>query len=76
MFPFLIKFFLNSVAVLFAMTVDNLFWINKTDISGMNLKQIISYAWNKRILAVLNMKNWRDICPAIITGFLLTAINL
>lgn len=61
---------------MFAMCVDNIFWISASPeysvFKKMNLKDKLNYVWKNRILEVL--KHPRDIIPAIITSFILSLL--
>ena len=73
---FLFEWIIFYVAVMFAMITDNLFWISSSpeysQVKNYNLPTLFNYIWNNRIKSVLT--NWRDICPAIITSFILTLL--
>ena len=61
---------------MFAMSVDNMFWISASpeykDFLKKSLRDKLVYIFNFRIKTVLT--HWRDIIPAIITSFILTII--
>lgn len=73
---FIIKWVVFYVGVMFAMSIDNVFWIPTApeypQFKKMPLKNKINYILKDRILVVL--KHPRDIIPAIITSFLLAVV--
>lgn len=73
---FIINWFVNYWLIMFAMCVDNIFWISASpeykDFKKWSLKDKLKYIITYRIKTVLT--HWRDIIPAIITSFILTCI--
>ena len=73
---FLVKWPVFYLGVMFAMCVDNIFWISDSPeyeaFKQYTFKEKVKYVLKDRVLAVL--KNWRDITPAIMTSFLLAVI--
>lgn len=62
--------------VMFAMCVDNIFWISASPeypkVKKYSVQELLNYIWNDRVKVVLT--NWRDIVPAIITSFILAVV--
>ena len=75
---FIIYWLINYCLVMFAMCTDNVFWISSSpeynQFKKMSLKNKTIYVVRDRIYAVL--KDWRDICPALITATIMTLIQL
>lgn len=73
---FIIEWAIFYLAVMFAMCVDNIFWISASPeyplYKKYSLKQKIRYILIDRVLAVL--KHPRDIIPAIMTSAILGVI--
>lgn len=73
---FIFKWILSYCLVMFAMSVDNIFWIGASpeyeDFKKYDFKKKLSYIFNYRIKTVLT--HWRDITPAIMTSLILSLI--
>lgn len=73
---FILKWVTFYLAVMFAMSTDNIFWISASpeykDYKKKSFKEKLKYIFNYRIKTVLT--NWRDIAPAIMTSFLMAVI--
>ena len=73
---FILSWLVNYCLIMFAMCVDNIFWISASpeyeDFKKWSLKEKLKYIITYRIKTVLT--HWRDIIPAIITSFILTCI--
>lgn len=74
MLEIIAKWLAGYSLVMLVMCIDNIFWISASpskeyeDFKKMNFYKKMRYIWNFRIKTVLT--NWRDICPAIIGGFI------
>jgi len=75
---FIINWLIMYCAIMFAMCIDNIFWISASpeyiDFKKWSLKKKISYIFTYRVKTVLT--HWRDIIPAIITSFIITLIYM
>lgn len=82
---FIIEWLIFYVAIIFAMSIDNIFWIPTSPeykqikkgnypvkVEGKNYYSLKDYVLRYRIWSVI--KHWRDIIPAIITSFILAVI--
>ena len=73
---FILLWIVNYCLVMFAMCVDNIFWISASPeypkFKIWNLKEKLKYIFTYRIKTVLT--HWRDIIPAIMTSLILTII--
>jgi len=84
MISFYLQWLIDYCLVMFAMSLDNIFWIptspeyeqyknNKPiTVEGKTYYTKLDYIIKYRIGSVL--KSWRDIVPAIITSFLMTLL--
>lgn len=82
---FILEWFTFYAAIMFTMSIDNLFWIPTSPeylqikkkqypvkVEGKYYYSLIDYSLRYRIWSVLT--HWRDIIPAILTSFILTLI--
>ncbi len=73
---FILMWIMHYVLIMFAMCVDNIFWISASpeygDFKKWTIKEKFKYIINYRIRTVLT--HWRDIIPGIITSLILTLI--
>jgi len=73
---FIITWIVYYMAIMFAMCVDNIFWITASpewpELKRSSLRTKINYVFDYRIKTVITNK--RDIVPAIITSLILTII--
>ena len=73
---FFINWIVSYFLIMFAMSVDNIFWIPTSpeypQFKKMTKFQKFKYILIKRIFAVLVA--WRDIVPALITSFIMTIL--
>ena len=70
---FIIDWLIFYFAIMFAMCVDNIFWISASpeykDFKKWSSWKKINYIFTYRIKTVIT--HWRDIIPAVITSFVL-----
>jgi hypothetical protein len=63
---------------MFAMCVDNCFWISSSpeypQYQKYSFKEKLNYIFNFRIKSVLT--DWRDICPALITSIIMCIVEV
>lgn len=73
---FIILWLINYGLIMFAMSVDNIFWISSSPeyrlFKNWTLSEKLHYIFLYRIKTVLT--DHRDIIPGIITSFILTII--
>lgn len=73
---FIVEWLIFYAAVMFAMSIDNIFWIPTSPEYPKYLKwslgKKIRYVIKDRVIAVL--KHPRDIVPAVITSFILAVL--
>lgn len=74
----IVDYLINYVLIMFAMCVDNIFWISSSPefpkYQKYSFKEKANYIFNYRIKTVLT--DWRDICPALITASILTIVEV
>jgi len=73
---FLLTWLMWTVIILVAMTIDNFNWITSSPewskIRKRSYLGFLKYVWKDRVIPVWT--DYRDIIPAIITGFMATLI--
>ena len=73
---FILRWFTFYLAVMFAMCIDNIFWISASpeyrQFKFWKFKTKFKYVIVNRVWSVL--KHPRDVLPAVITSFLLAVI--